>query len=110
MNRKSLFGLDENIVSALAYALGPFSGFVVYVMERENKTVRFHALQSVIFLGALYVINFVIGLLPIIGWISGLIIWPAVIICTMFLLVTALIGIKFKVPIIGEAAEQQAEK
>lgn len=45
-------GLEENVEGALAYLLGFVSGIVLYLIEKDSRFVRFHALQStVIFLG-----------------------------------------------------------
>lgn len=39
-------GLRVDIEAALAYALGPFSGILLLILERHNDYVRFHAWQS----------------------------------------------------------------
>ena len=44
---KATFGLDENIASAACYVLGWLTGIIFFLMEKDNKTVRFHAMQSV---------------------------------------------------------------
>jgi uncharacterized membrane protein len=45
-------GLDENVAGALAYALGALSGLVVFLVESENRQVKWHGAQSlVVFLG-----------------------------------------------------------
>ena len=46
-DRTSL-GLDANVVATLAYLLGWISGAILLLTERQNRFVRFHALQSVI--------------------------------------------------------------
>ena len=44
---KATFGLDENIASALTYVLTFLTGIIFILVEKENKTVRFHAMQSI---------------------------------------------------------------
>lgn len=51
--RASSTGLDPNTAAALAYLAGPFSGFLILLIERANGYVRFHAWQAVVGLGGL---------------------------------------------------------
>lgn len=105
---KATFGLDENIVSALTYVLGFITGIIFILMEKENKTVRFHAMQSIITSGALFVIQIVLMIvgfvIPFIGLLSfliglvGLVLW-------LVLIIKAFQGEKFKLPVVGDMAE-----
>ena len=108
--KSSVFGLSENVASAFAYALLFVSGIIVFVMEKENKTVRFHGLQSTVVFLALAVVRWVVGILPIIGgllsWAVGLVIFVA----WIFLMVMAYRGVMFKVPVIGDAVYEQVNK
>lgn len=104
-NNKSLFGLDENIVAALSYVCGPVTGFIALVMEKDNKFVRFHAMQSVIGLGILMILSFVLSFVPVIGTIVSV----AVGIVAIFLFIQAFQGKKFKLPIIGDVVEKQVQ-
>ena len=45
--KKPSLGLDANVAAALAYVLGWISGVVLLLTERQNRFVRFHALQSI---------------------------------------------------------------
>ena len=40
--------LDPNVAAALAYLGGVLSGIVFLVLEKQNRYVRFHAMQSTI--------------------------------------------------------------
>src|ERR1700679_1592528 len=44
-------GMEENVASALCYALGWITGVLFLVLEpyNKNRTVRFHAFQSIFF-------------------------------------------------------------
>ena len=42
---KTSIGLTENVAGLLCYALGWISGIVFFLIEPENKFVRFHAIQ-----------------------------------------------------------------
>lgn len=43
------YNLDPNVEAALSYLISPITGIVVFLLEKENKFVRFHALQSIFF-------------------------------------------------------------
>ena len=40
-------GLAPHVAGALAYVLGPITGVVFLVIEKDNRFVRFHAAQSI---------------------------------------------------------------
>ena len=72
-------GLAPNVAGALAYVLGPITGIVFLVLEKENRFVRFHAAQSItvgIVLIALSIglsiLSTVLAFIPVLGWILAL--------------------------------------
>jgi len=98
--------LGENIRGALCYILGFISGIFFLVTEKENKFVRFHAMQSVmVFLGITLLMMF-----PIIGWTLSVFIAPLSLVLCLFLMYKAYLGEKFKLPVIGDLAEKHSEK
>ena len=44
---KSALGLDGNIAAALSYPIGIIA-IICLIMEKENRFVKFHALQSIL--------------------------------------------------------------
>lgn len=100
--KKSTFGLDKNIASALTYLFGWLSGVVFFLTEKEDKDIRFHAVQSIIFFGALNIIVIV----PVIGWIISPFVGLVGLVGWVVLLVKAYQGEKFKLPAIGDLAEK----
>lgn len=104
--KKSTFGLEKNIAAALTYLLGWVSGLVFLLAEKEDKEIRFHALQSIIFFGGLTVVC----LLPVLGWLLSPFLFLVGLVGWVFLLIKAYQGEKFKLPLIGEIAEKQANK
>ena len=107
-DRTSL-GLDANVVAALAYLLGWISGALLLLTERQNRFVRFHALQSVIVFGTLSVAWFVFLSIPLLGWlISFLLIPPISAVVWLVLMFKAYQGERFKLPIVGDIAEQRS--
>jgi len=117
---KSVFGLNENIAAALAYLLGPISGIFMLIAERENKFVRFHALQSTLWFLFLWIIFWVLGAvtgIPFIGWLLRIVLWPvnwvwwlAFIGSKIFLMFRAASGAQFKLPFVGEVVWNQINK
>jgi len=124
MTKKSVFDLDENIVAALSYIFGPFSGIFVLVMEKENKFVRFHALQSTLWFLMLMVVGWVLRLIigifswvPIINWLVGAAIGIVLGIGSLiyfgskiFLIIKAYTGATCKIPVIGDVVWTQVNK
>jgi len=46
---KKVENFDSNVAAALSYLLSPFTGILFFAMEKEDKFVRFHAFQSILF-------------------------------------------------------------
>jgi len=101
---KSSTGLDENVAGLLCYVLGWVSGLVFFLLETENKFVRFHAIQSILVFGVLNIALIVLGWIPVIGWALG-VLWVVLLI---ILVIRAYQGVKFKLPWAGDFAEKRA--
>lgn len=104
---KSSTGLDVNLAAVIAYALGFVTGIILLVVEKDSKFVRFHAWQSTITFGGLFVVNVVLGVIPILGWLISFLLIPVTLILWIILMVKAFQGETFKLPIIGDIAQQQ---
>jgi len=102
-------GLAENVAGVLCYVLGWVSGIVFLILEPENKTVRFHAFQSIIVFAALNVIAIIFSFIPIIGAIIGWLVPVVAFILWIVLMVTAAQGKMYKVPVAGDMAEKWAK-
>jgi uncharacterized membrane protein len=105
---KTSTGLDENVAGLLCYVLGWISGLVFFLIEKKNKFVRFHALQSIIVFGVLFLALIVLGWIPFIGWVIAWIIWVLAIVLWILLMVKAYQGEKFKLPWAGNLAAKNA--
>ena len=105
---KATFGLDENIASALTYVLGFITGIIFILVEKENKTVRFNAMQSNIAFGGIFVVQIVLSVLafiiPFVGILS-LLIGLVTLVLWLVLIIKAFQGEKFKLPVVGDMAE-----
>ncbi|MFW5991812.1 MAG: DUF4870 domain-containing protein [Halanaerobiaceae bacterium] len=107
MADKTVMGIDENIEGALCYVGVFVTGIVFLFAEKENKFVRFHAMQSLVTFLALYIISMVISIIPIIGAIISFLIAPLGIILWLFLIYKAYGGEMYKLPYAGDFSEEQ---
>ena len=107
---KGGMGLQSNIAGALAYFLGPITGILFLLIEKDNKFVRFHAMQSTLTFGGIFVLNIVLGFIPILGWIAGSLISLVSLILWIFLMYKAFNNEEYELPIIGDLARKQVEK
>ena len=116
MAKSTSLGFKENVEAALSYVLGPFTGLAFLILERDNKTVRFHALQSTVFFGILFIAEFILRIVsgfPLIGWIFGTISWMVsviVVVSIVYLAYSAYTGKEFRIPFIGDVAWAQVNK
>ena len=105
---KSALGMEANIAALLSYLLGFISGIIFYALEKENKFVRFHAMQSMVVFAFLFILNIVARVLPILGGaistllgIIGIVVW-------IILIIKAYQGEYFKLPVAGDIAEKNS--
>lgn len=107
LKNKGSMGLDENIGGMLCYIF--IVGLVFLFMEKENRFIRFHALQAV-FLGVfLLLVNIALGVIPVIGWFISLLMGPIILILVIFMMYQAYQGKYYKLPILGEMVEKQLD-
>lgn len=107
---KTSSGLEQNIAGLLCYLFWFITGIIFLVIEKENQFVRFHAMQS-IFLGvAIIIVSFILTIIPFIGWLISLLLFPLTLILWVFMMFKAYKGELFKFPVIGDIAEQQIDK
>ena len=105
---KSGTGLSKNTAGALAYVLGPLTGIVFLILEKDPY-VRFHAMQSIVVFVALFALQAVFGvtviLLPLVP-VVGIIIF----ILWLLLIYKAWQGQEWEVPFLGKFARQLVKK
>lgn len=106
---KSSTGLDQNLAAALAYLLWPVSSIILLLIEKENKYVRFHAMQATLVCGALIVLYVLLAVV-----IVGLALYPVILIAQVilwvFMMYKAFSGEQYKLPWFGDFAEKQLQK
>ncbi|GAB6274108.1 MAG: DUF4870 domain-containing protein [Peptococcaceae bacterium] len=104
---KSSLGLEENVTGLLCYLLGFITGIVFLVLEKESDFVRFHALQSTITFGVLFVLSLFFRFIPFVGWAFNLIIFLLSLITWIICMIKAYQGEMFKLPFVGDIAAKQ---
>ncbi len=133
---KSALGLDGNLAAAIGYPIGILA-IICLIMEKENRFVKFHALQSILLHVAIMVVGIALGIIfMIIGIILGVasaaanssaggglaaifgllsfLVWIIILVAYIGGLIMAAVksynGVMFKLPIIGNLAEKWTSK
>lgn len=127
-------GMDPKVAAAISYIW--IVGVIFFFLEKENKFVRFHAMQSILFgisntvimmvlMVVAFVLTFAFGiggamvgggigtLVSLLVWLVWLLFWViamALFIGLILAAVKAYQGQKFKLPIIGNIAEGIVDK
>lgn len=121
---KSAIGLDANVAAALGYIIG-ILGLINFLIEKENKFVRFHGIQSVLFsvgIGAVFTVIWIVLIIlafilaaisEVLAAMMGLIMtllflafFVAIFGGLIFAAYKAYQGQIFKLPIVGNIAEK----
>lgn len=98
---------NENLMAALSYLLFFITGITFLFLERKSEFVRFHAMQSTLTFGFLFIAIIVFSFIPYIGDIINFILWLLSVLLWIVLMVKAFAGEKYKLPYIGQIAERQ---
>lgn len=112
---------SKNTTATLTYALGYITGIFFLITEKQDKNIRFHAMQSTITFGALGILGY-LGT-SILGIVGGLILGSSggLAIAQMFSSLISLVsfglwillifktsrGEKFLVPFVGDFTEKK---
>ena len=97
-------GLNKNTAAALSYVLGPITGVIFLILEKDSY-VRFHAMQSIVFSVVAFVLNMVLGFTIILALIVP-ILWIAEFILWLVLIYKAWQGEEYELPVLGKFARQ----
>ena len=97
---------DPKRWAALSYAVGLISGIIVLSVEKTDSYVRFHAWQSVLAFTAAAAISMLLPTVPVIGhWgLTRVLFRVSVIALYVFLIMKALQGERYKLPVLGDLA------
>lgn len=119
--KAALGGIDGNLAALLGYIIW-IVALISLIMEKENRFVKFHAIQSLL-LHAAAVIVFIalvilltilgimlafagLGALSAILWLLYMVVVVAYIAALVYSAVKAYGGLEFKLPVIGNMAEK----
>ncbi len=108
-------GLSDNAAGGLAYVtVIPAILFLAMAPYNRNSYIRFHAWQSIFLTIACFAVDvllIVLGRMPFLGFMT-LFLWPlaglAIFVAWLIVLIKAFNGERFKLPILGDIAERQA--
>jgi len=133
VGKSALGGIDGNVAAAIGYPIGIIA-IICLIMDKENRFVKFHALQSILLHVAFIVVAIVMWILGILLFIAGVaaatatnsgalgglvgmllgLVWLLIIVAyiggLIFAAVKAYQGSDFKLPIIGNMAANFANK
>src|SRR4051812_2370443 len=104
-------GLSENAASALCYLLGFITGIIFLVLApyNQNRTIKFHAWQS-IFLNLAFLVLTIV--LPVIGHFVGIALLSLIdlagFVLWIYLLYSVYNGKQVRLPLLGDWAAKQA--
>lgn len=97
---------ENNVKAALTYLLGWLTGLIFLLTEKEDKFIRFHAAQSLVFFGLITIIS----IIPFLGQLLGLILWPLSLVLWIVLMFKAYKNEKFELPVVSNWAKQLEPK
>ncbi len=122
---KSALGIDGNLAAAIGYPIGIIA-IICLIMDKENRFVKFHALQSilyhvtaiVVFVGLVILLTILtvmlafarLGELSSILWLLYMIVFFGYVAGLIYGAVKSYGGNYFKLPLIGNMAEKYANK
>ncbi|HEX2270375.1 MAG TPA: hypothetical protein VHH35_12600 [Pyrinomonadaceae bacterium] len=126
---KSSTGLDENVAALLSYVFTWVTGLIFFLMEKENRLVRFHAMQAILLGGSAIVIGIVLWvawvilliivtqisdvltmLLNLVFFLLMLAFYVGLLIAWIMCMIKAYGKQYFKLPVIGNMAEKFSTK
>ncbi|MFZ3386180.1 MAG: DUF4870 domain-containing protein [Candidatus Hydromicrobium sp.] len=111
--KKSSTGMDPKVAVLVAHCgflvgAGWLSGLIIYLIEKENKFVKFHAMQSIV-IGVAEVILYIVAsllTLIIVGAFCFPVVWVAALVIRIIIIMKANQGEYYKFPWLGNMADK----
>ena len=97
--------MEPNIIGFLCYLGVWITGIIFLAIEKKNNWIRFHAAQSLVVFGFLFLASLFLGWIPVVGIAFRVIIGIIGFILWIVLMVKAYNGERYKVIIAGDIAE-----
>ena len=114
-------GLAPNIAAAICAALPLIGGIIFLVLEKKNAFVRFWAMQSVFFGGAMIafsivsqIAGIVLAHIPLLGWLLllllgflGMVLGVVFLVLWIVTIIKAVSNVEWEIPVLGKLARKQ---
>lgn len=106
-------GLEPNVAALLAYLFLGVGGLVIYLIEKDNKFVRFAAMQSIVLAVTMVAVQIILGVLLVPLFLTGLgtvlsllswVVYVGFIVVWVMLMVKAYQNQEWELPVIGKIA------
>ena len=102
---KTSTGFDANVAAALSYLVGFVTGIIFLLVEKDNKFVRFHAMQSTLVFSGIIAVDILLQMVPILGALVVIfIVIPVSAFLWLLLMYKAYQGDEYKLPLVGQMA------
>lgn len=121
MTESSSTGLDERLASVLCYSVWWVTGGLFLLLERRQRTVRFHAAQSLVLFGAVSALLVVLGAVSALTLmlssqayqlvrVAGDLLWVGAAVLWLVLVLRAWQGDVWRVPLVAALADRVVER
>jgi uncharacterized membrane protein len=97
--------LKPNTAGLLCYLGFWITGIIFIVLEQKNRTIRFHAIQSIIVFGSLNIVYLLLRPIPFVGLFFGVVIGVLAFVLWLLLMIKGSQGY-FSLPVAGDLAEK----
>ena len=102
-------GINDNTAGALAYVtIIPAIIFLVAEPYKNSPFVRFHAWQCIFLHIAAIILEVVLMVIPVVGWILLPFAGLGILLLAIYAIIKALNGERYEIPVIGKYAAKQA--
>jgi uncharacterized membrane protein len=106
---KTSTGFDANVAAALSYLVGFVTGIIFLLVEKENRFVRFHAMQSTLLFTGIVLVDILLQIVPLLGALLVVfIVIPLSAFLWLFMMFKAYQGEEFKLPLVGQMAADRS--
>ena len=92
---------EENKVKAILACI-PIVGLILLFVEKDDQFVRYYGGQYTVLGLAMFVVSFVLGIIPVIGWCIAPLLWIGMLVLIVMGMVKANNGEKFQIPMLYE--------
>lgn len=107
-DKQTQSGLPTNTAAAVSYVLGPITGILFLLMEKDSF-VKYHAMQSIVFFVAVLVVNTALTITVVFAFLVPLLtigefaVW-------LMLIYKASQGEKWSLPVVGQFTDKLLSK